>query len=111
MQLMDCATAALPRLPDVSAAQWSAGRTRRVHRAQYQQPAPIPAGGNIYRGSLDASKTLAGLSGSESIASGNAKQITLTVINPHCILRWNYCNFRVCLPSNARVVFLAMHDR
>src|SRR5580698_5044232 len=29
--------------------------------------APIPAGGNSYRGSLDASKTLAGLSGSASV--------------------------------------------
>ena len=46
--------------------------------------APIPAGGNSYRGSLDASKTLAGLSGSASVAtSGNGKQITLTVVNPH----------------------------
>jgi alpha-L-arabinofuranosidase len=46
--------------------------------------APIPAGGNSYRGSLDASKTLAGLSGSASIApSGNGKEVTLTVVNPH----------------------------
>ena len=46
--------------------------------------APIPAGGNSYRGSLDASKILAGLSGSASVAtSGNGKQITLTVVNPH----------------------------
>ena len=46
--------------------------------------APIPAGGNSYRGSLDASKSLAGLSGSASIASsGNGKQMTLTVVNPH----------------------------
>jgi alpha-N-arabinofuranosidase len=43
-----------------------------------------PAGGNSYRGSLDASKILAGLSGSASVAtSGNGKQITLTVVNPH----------------------------
>jgi alpha-N-arabinofuranosidase len=46
--------------------------------------APIPAGGNSYRGSLDASKILAGLSGSASVAtSGGGKQITLTVVNPH----------------------------
>jgi alpha-N-arabinofuranosidase len=45
--------------------------------------APIPAGGNSYRGSLDASKTLAGLSGSASVATGNGKQTTLTVVNPH----------------------------
>ena len=45
---------------------------------------PIPVGGNSYRGSLDAVKTLAGLSGSASLAkSGNGKQITLTVVNPH----------------------------
>jgi alpha-L-arabinofuranosidase len=45
---------------------------------------PIPAGGNSYRGSLDAVKTLAGLSGSASVASsGDGKQITLTVVNPH----------------------------
>ncbi len=44
---------------------------------------PIPAGGNSYRGSLDAVKTLAGLSGSASVASsGDGKQITLTVVNP-----------------------------
>jgi alpha-N-arabinofuranosidase len=45
--------------------------------------APIPAGGNSYRGSLDASKTLAGLSGSASVVIGDGKQITLTVVNPH----------------------------
>ena len=44
----------------------------------------IPAGGNSYRGLLDASKTLAGLSGSASVnAAGSSKQITLTVVNPH----------------------------
>jgi alpha-N-arabinofuranosidase len=44
----------------------------------------IPAGGNSYRGSLEASKILAGLSGSASVnAAGNGKQITLTVVNPH----------------------------
>src|SRR5258707_10827118 len=40
--------------------------------------------GNSYRGSLDASKTLAGISGSASVAtSGSGKRITLTVVNPH----------------------------
>jgi alpha-N-arabinofuranosidase len=44
----------------------------------------IPAGGNSYRGSLEASKVLAGLSGSASVnAAGSGKQITLTVVNPH----------------------------
>jgi alpha-N-arabinofuranosidase len=44
----------------------------------------IPAGGNSYRGSLDASKILAGLSGSASVrTTGNGKQLTLTVVNPH----------------------------
>ena len=46
--------------------------------------APIPVGGNSYRGSLDAVKTLSGLSGSASISTdGNGKQLTLTVVNPH----------------------------
>ena len=61
-------------------------------RAEFTTPAirnplantPTPAGGNSYRGSLDSVKTLAGLSGSASVAtSGNGKQITLTVVNPH----------------------------
>jgi alpha-N-arabinofuranosidase len=44
----------------------------------------IPAGGNSYRGSLEASKILAGLSGSASVnAAGTGKHITLTVVNPH----------------------------
>ena len=35
-------------------------------------------------GSLEASRTLAGLSGSASVApAGNGKQITLTVVNPN----------------------------
>jgi alpha-N-arabinofuranosidase len=42
--------------------------------------APIPVGGASYRGSLDAVKNLAGLSGSASISG---KQVTLTVVNPH----------------------------
>jgi alpha-N-arabinofuranosidase len=46
--------------------------------------APIPVGGNSYRGSLDAVKMLAGLSGSASISpTGDGKQVTLTVVNPH----------------------------
>jgi alpha-L-arabinofuranosidase len=46
--------------------------------------APTPAGGNSYIGSLEAVKTLAGLSGSASIATtGNGKLLTLTVVNPH----------------------------
>lgn len=46
--------------------------------------APIPVGGNSYRGSLEAVRSLAGLSGSASIATtGNGKQLTLTVVNPH----------------------------
>jgi alpha-L-arabinofuranosidase len=61
-------------------------------RAEFSSPsianplanAPIPVGGNSYRGSLEAVKTLAGLSGSASISpSGNGKQVTLTVVNPH----------------------------
>jgi alpha-N-arabinofuranosidase len=44
----------------------------------------IPVGGNSYRGSLDAVKTLAGLSGSASVLpSSNGKRVTLTVVNPH----------------------------
>ena len=42
--------------------------------------APIPVGGNSYTGSLDAVRTLAGLSGS---ASTQGKSLTLTVVNPH----------------------------
>jgi alpha-N-arabinofuranosidase len=46
--------------------------------------APTPAGGNSYTGSLEAKATLAGLSGSASIATtGNGKLLTLTVVNPH----------------------------
>jgi alpha-L-arabinofuranosidase len=46
--------------------------------------ASIPVGGNSYAGSLEASKTLAGLSGSASIATtGDGKVLTLTVVNPH----------------------------
>jgi alpha-N-arabinofuranosidase len=61
-------------------------------RAEFSSPAipnplanaPIPVGGNSYRGSLEAVKTLAGLSGSASISpTGNGKQVTLTVVNPH----------------------------
>ncbi len=42
--------------------------------------APIPVGGNSYMGSLNAVKTLAGLSGS---ASMKGKNLTLSVVNPH----------------------------
>jgi alpha-N-arabinofuranosidase len=46
--------------------------------------APTPAGGNSYTGSLEAVRTLAGLSGSASIAAGgNGKLLTLTVVNPN----------------------------
>ena len=46
--------------------------------------APTPAGGNSYSGSLEAVRTLAGLSGSASIAAGgNGKLLTLTVVNPN----------------------------
>ena len=61
-------------------------------RAEFTAPAitnplagePIPVGGNSYSGSLDATRTLAGLSGSASIAvTGNGKLLTLSVVNPH----------------------------
>ncbi len=42
--------------------------------------APIPVGGNSYTGSLEAVKTLSGLSGS---ASMQGKTLTLSVVNPH----------------------------
>ncbi len=45
--------------------------------------APIPVGGNSYTGSLEAVKTLAGLSGSASISATDPKRLTLTVVNPH----------------------------
>ncbi|GAC1422353.1 MAG: alpha-N-arabinofuranosidase [Acidobacteriaceae bacterium] len=45
--------------------------------------APIPVGGNSYTGSLEAVKTLAGLSGSASISATDPKRVTLTVVNPH----------------------------
>ena len=46
--------------------------------------APTPAGGNSYTGSLEAKRTLAGLSGSAWIAAGgNGKLLTLTVVNPN----------------------------
>ncbi|MEO6982347.1 MAG: alpha-L-arabinofuranosidase C-terminal domain-containing protein, partial [Edaphobacter sp.] len=46
--------------------------------------APTPAGGNSYLGALPPVKTLAGLSGSASIATtGNGKLLTLSVVNPH----------------------------
>lgn len=42
--------------------------------------AHIPVGGNSYLGSLEAVKTLSGLSGSASVL---AKALTLSVVNPH----------------------------
>jgi alpha-N-arabinofuranosidase len=44
--------------------------------------APIPVGGNSYTGSLEAVKTLAGLSGSGSISPSDPKRVTVTVVNP-----------------------------
>jgi alpha-N-arabinofuranosidase len=67
-------------------------RGAQAVRAEFAAPiirnplanAPIPVGGNSYRGSLEAVKNLAGLSGSASIATiGNGKLLTLTVVNPH----------------------------
>jgi alpha-N-arabinofuranosidase len=67
-------------------------RGAQAVRAEFTAPSirnaiantPTPAGGNSNRGSLDASRSLAGLSGSASVATaGNGKQITLTVVNPH----------------------------
>jgi alpha-N-arabinofuranosidase len=60
-------------------------------RAEFSAPgipnpmanAPIPVGGNSYTGSLEAVKLLAGLSGSASIPAGDAKRVTVTVVNPH----------------------------
>ncbi|MCU1320077.1 MAG: alpha-L-arabinofuranosidase domain protein [Edaphobacter sp.] len=67
-------------------------RGAQAVRAEFAAPtitnplanAPIPVGGNSYIGSLDAVKTLAGLSGSASLAiNGGGKQLTLSVVNPH----------------------------
>src|SRR6266702_1805759 len=66
-------------------------RGAQAVRAEFTAPtitnplagAPIPVGGNSYIGSLDAVKTLAGLSGSASISAANPKRMTLTVVNPH----------------------------
>lgn len=44
---------------------------------------PIQVGGNSYIGQLAPVKTLAGLSGSASIAAAGGKTLTLTVVNPH----------------------------
>jgi alpha-L-arabinofuranosidase len=71
---------------------YMAHRGAQAVRAQFTAPAianpmagaPTPAGGNSYIGSLDSVKSLAGLSGSASIATtGNGKVLTLTVVNPH----------------------------
>jgi alpha-L-arabinofuranosidase len=66
-------------------------RGTQALRAEFTAPAipnplanaPIPVGGNSYTGSLEAVKTLAGLSGSASVSPTNAKLVTLTVVNPH----------------------------
>ncbi|CAN5401322.1 alpha-N-arabinofuranosidase [soil metagenome] len=66
-------------------------RGAQAVRAEFTAPdiqnplanAPIPVGGNSYTGSLEAVKTLAGLSGSASISPTNPKLLTLTVVNPH----------------------------
>jgi alpha-L-arabinofuranosidase len=66
-------------------------RGAQAVRAEFSTPAirnpmanqPIPVGGNSYTGSLEAVKTLAGLSGSASISPTNPKLMTLTVVNPH----------------------------
>jgi alpha-N-arabinofuranosidase len=66
-------------------------RGAQAIRAEFSAPAirnplanaPIPVGGNSYTGSLEAVKLLAGLSGSASIAPGNPKLLTLSVVNPH----------------------------
>lgn len=42
-----------------------------------------PVDGNSAVGSIAADARLAGLSGSASIAAGNPKALTLTVVNPH----------------------------
>jgi alpha-N-arabinofuranosidase len=71
---------------------YMAHRGAQAVRAEFTAPgirnplaeAPIPVGGNSYRGSIDAVKTLAGLSGSASVSTiGDGKELTLTVVNPH----------------------------
>lgn len=66
-------------------------RGAQAVRAEFTTPsienplanAPIPVGGNSYTGSIEAVKTLAGLSGSASVSPNNSKLLTLTVVNPH----------------------------
>ena len=67
-------------------------RGAQAVRAEFSAPAirnplanaPIPVGGNSYTGSLEAVKLLAGLSRlGLHLATGNAKLLTLTVVNPH----------------------------
>jgi alpha-N-arabinofuranosidase len=67
-------------------------RGAQAIRAEFTAPAitnplanaPVPVGGNSYIGALAPVKSLAGLSGSASIATnGNGKQLTLSVVNPH----------------------------
>ena len=42
-----------------------------------------PVGGNSTAGSIKANASLAGLSGSASVAASDGKRVTLTVVNPH----------------------------
>jgi alpha-N-arabinofuranosidase len=67
-------------------------RGAQAVRAEFNAPAipnplgntPIQVGGNSYIGALAPVKSLAGLSGSASIAAqGNGKKLTLSVVNPH----------------------------
>ncbi|MDE3105058.1 MAG: alpha-L-arabinofuranosidase [Acidobacteriota bacterium] len=49
-----------------------------------ENPLAATAAGDSYSGSADAVRSLAGLSGSASLAPGsNGKRLTLTVVNPH----------------------------
>jgi alpha-N-arabinofuranosidase len=67
-------------------------RGAQAVRAEFTAPAitnpladsPVQVGRNSYIGAMPPFKTLAGLSGSASIATtGNGKLLTLTVVNPH----------------------------
>lgn len=67
-------------------------RGAQAVRAEFSAPSirnPLaiessPVGGNSSNGSIKPNASLAGLSGSASIAvTGNGKQLTLTVVNPH----------------------------
>ena len=70
--------------------------------------APIPVGGNSYLGSLEAVKTLAGLSGS---ASMNGKTLTLSVVNPHLDRPMTTeISIRGATIASARGTVLVSHD-